>query len=98
MDKHRAMELLKEHAPELRRRGVTGLYLFGSTARDEQTASSDIDLFFDYEQDGHFSVFEMMDIHEYVEGILRTKADVVPRNSLHRRIRDRIVEEAVRVF
>ena len=40
----------------------------------------------------------MMDIHEYVEQILDAKADVIPRNSLHRRIRDEVVEEAFQIF
>jgi hypothetical protein len=89
---------LRKHAAELKKRGVTGLYIFGSTARGEETQASDIDLFFDYRQDGHFSLFDMMDIHEYVEKVLRAKADVVPRNSLHRRIRDKVIAEAVQVF
>ncbi len=92
------MDILREHADALKNRGVTGMYLFGSVARGEQTPTSDIDIFFDYRQDGHFSLFEMMDIHEYVEGILQAKADVVPRNSLHRRIKDKVVKSAIKVF
>ena len=98
MEKSRAIEILRAHADELKRRGVTGLYLFGSTARGDASSDSDVDVFFDYHQDGHFSLFDVMDIHVYVETVLETKADVIPRNSLHRRIRARIVSEATKVF
>ena len=98
MNKAEAITRLCEHAAELERRGVTGMYLFGSTARDEQGAASDVDVFFDYRQDGHFSLFDVMDVHEFVEHVLQVKADVVPRKSLHRRIRDQVVREAIRIF
>ena len=67
-------------------------------ARDQEKSHSDIDLFFDYVQDGHFSLFDVMDIQEYVEEILGKKADVIPRNSLHRRIRKDVIENALRIF
>ena len=98
MQRERAIEILRTHAGELKRRGVTGLYLFGSVARGEARPESDIDLFFDYRQDGHFSLFEVMDLHDYVESLLQTKADVIPRNSLHRRIREKVIGEATKVF
>ncbi|MEQ9642581.1 MAG: nucleotidyltransferase domain-containing protein [Alphaproteobacteria bacterium] len=98
MQSAEAIDRLREHAAELRTRGVTGMYLFGSTARDEAHAGSDVDIFYDYRQDGHFSLFDIMDIRAYVEDVLQTKADVVPRKSLHRRIKDRVVSEATRIF
>ena len=98
MGRDEAIDRLRGHADQFRAHGVTGMYLFGSAARGEETASSDIDVFYDYLQDGHFSLFEMMELQEEVEDVLRAKADVVPRNSLHRRIRDRIEREAIRIF
>lgn len=77
---------------------MTGMYLFGSVARNQETPRSDIDFFFDYNQDGHFSLFDLMDVQEYVQKILGTKADVIPRDSLHRRIRNDVIEEALRIF
>ncbi|MFZ4806420.1 MAG: nucleotidyltransferase family protein [Hyphomicrobiaceae bacterium] len=38
---------LKANADVIHSDGVGGLYLFGSHARDEATATSDVDLFFD---------------------------------------------------
>ncbi len=39
-----AIRCLKEREPELRARGVAALAIFGSTARNEATAVSDVDL------------------------------------------------------
>ena len=98
MDRDQTIAKIRQHADEFRKRGVTGMYLFGSLARGEAGAGSDVDIFFDYEQDGHFSLFDIMDVHEHVEKILSAKADVVPRKSLHRRIRDKVVTQAIQIF
>ena len=58
MNRDVAIARLKAHETELRRIGVLHLYLFGSTARDEAGADSDVDLFFDYER-GKFGVYEL---------------------------------------
>ncbi|MHB8255458.1 MAG: nucleotidyltransferase family protein, partial [Acidiferrobacter sp.] len=45
MNRQRVLELLSRSKPELRARfGVVRLALFGSTARDEATADSDVDV------------------------------------------------------
>ncbi|MDX1587420.1 MAG: nucleotidyltransferase domain-containing protein [Oleiphilaceae bacterium] len=45
MNKKRALELLSHSKPDLQARfGVTRLALFGSTARDTATSTSDIDV------------------------------------------------------
>ena len=48
MERSAALARLKQHEAELKRLGVEQLYLFGSTARDEARADSDVDLFFDH--------------------------------------------------
>jgi uncharacterized protein len=48
MDRDTAISLLKAHEAELRRLGIQRLYLFGSTARGDARADSDVDLFFDH--------------------------------------------------
>jgi predicted nucleotidyltransferase len=98
MDRNTTIGLLRRHADELRKRGVTGMYLFGSMARGDAKEQSDVDIFFDYKQDGHFSLFDVMDIQEFVETVLNTKADVIPRSCLHRYLRDAAVEDAIQIF
>ena len=50
MDREVAIRVLSEHAEEIRARGVTWLALFGSTARNETRARSDIDLLVDIDE------------------------------------------------
>jgi len=88
---------LRQHEAELRRLGVRHLYLFGSTARGDARADSDIDLFFDYER-GKLGLFELMDIKEQASRILGHKADIMTRDSLHKVLRPGIEASALQVF
>ena len=97
MNRDEAINLLRQHAVDLKRLGVERLYLFGSTARGEARDDSDIDLFFDHEK-GRLGLYELMDVKERTAKILGGKADIMTRDSLHPRLRKRIEESAVLVF
>ena len=92
-----AIAVLQAHRPELQRLGVEHLCLFGSTARDEATPASDVDLFFDYPR-GKLTLFDLMDIQERTSALLGLKADITTRDSLHPTFRPRIEASALRVF
>ncbi len=94
---HDAIARLQARQADLRRAGVTGLYVFGSTARDQARADSDVDLFFDYEKD-RFGLFNLMEVKEVAADILGTRTDIMTRGSLHPLIRNRAEAEALRVF
>lgn len=89
---------LERHANAIRARGVQRLYLFGSTARDKARRASDVDIFIDLKRGARFSLFDLMDLREYLSRKLGTKVDVFPRDGLHRVIRAKIEREAIRVF
>jgi hypothetical protein len=97
MDRDDAVARLKVHEAELRRLGVQHLYLFGSTARNEAAADSDVDLFFDYER-GTLGLFDLMHLKEAAEKILGRKADIMTRDSLHKTLRQKIEAGALQVF
>jgi uncharacterized protein len=97
MNRDEAISRLQHHEADLRKLGVEGLYLFGSTARGEAGDSSDVDLFFDY-QKGKLGLFELMDVKEYAAGILGRKTDIMTRDSLHKMLRPQIEASAIRVF
>ena len=97
MDRDVAINLLKAHEAELRRLGVQHLWLFGSTARGEARADSDVDLFFDHEW-GALSLFDVMEIQEVTARILGCDTDAITRASLHPVLRDRIEASALPVF
>jgi predicted nucleotidyltransferase len=92
-----AIDRLRRSEADLKRAGVTHLYLFGSTARNEARVGSDIDLFFDHEP-GTLGLYELMDLKELAAEILGTTTDLIPREGLHRILRPRIEAAAVQVF
>ena len=98
MNKHEAIAKLRRHADAIKGLGATSLYLFGSVARDEARARSDLDLFIDYDPDGKFSLLELVGIKLLLEEKLGVHVDVTTRDSLHPMLRDDIEQSAVRVF
>lgn len=97
MNREAVVNRLCAHETELRRLGVQHLYLFGSTARDEAGADSDVDLFFDHER-GKLRLFGLMDVKEAAAKILGCKTDIMTRDSLHKTMRQRIEAGALQVF
>jgi len=97
MTRDEAIARLKQSESVLKEAGVTHLYLFGSTLRDEARPDSDVDLFFDYERE-KFGLRELMGVKELAADILGTKTDMIPREGLHRVLRQRIEASALQVF
>ncbi|MBI5121535.1 MAG: nucleotidyltransferase domain-containing protein [Rhodospirillales bacterium] len=97
MGREQVMQLLRGREAELHRAGVVHLYLFGSVARQEAGANSDVDLFFDTDNP-RFSLIELVDVQDEVRRILGVKSDVMTRASLHPMLRPRIEAEAIRIF
>ena len=98
MTRQEAIEKLKAQAGAIRALGATSLYLFGSVARDEASAASDLDLFIDYDVTKKFSLLDLVGIKLFLEDELSTDVDVTTRDSLHPRLRDRIEKSALRIF
>lgn len=98
MKKADAISKLKQHAQAVERMGATSLYLFGSTARDEAIASSDLDIFIDYDPGRRFSLLDLVGIKQFLEEELAVEVDVTTRNSLHPLLRNDIEQSAVRIF
>lgn len=97
MERDEAISRLLYHEADLKRLGVEHVYMFGSTARGEAKDDSDVDLFFDYEK-GKLGLYELMDVKEYAARILGRKTDIMTRDSLHKTLRRRIEDTAIRVF
>lgn len=97
MTREEALARLRRHEADLRKLGVNSLFLFGSTARGEARASSDVDLFNDDEK-GTLGLLELIGIEEAASGSLGCKADAMPRRGINRFVRSRAEAEAVRVF
>ena len=92
------VEMLRRHEPEIRGFGATALFLFGSAARDEMTAASDVDVFIDCETEGSFSLIELIGLKEYLGDVVGRKVDVMTRDGLHRVLKAGIEQSSLRIF
>ncbi|OLC29679.1 MAG: hypothetical protein AUH69_05535 [Actinobacteria bacterium 13_1_40CM_4_65_12] len=91
------LNVLRQHLPMLRERfGVRELAVFGSTARDEASDRSDIDVLVTFETGAHVGFFKLAELKDFLEGALGMPVDLLTPASLHPRIRDRVLKEAVR--
>ena len=96
MKREAIINLLKSENTRLSSQfGVKSLLLFGSVARDEATPASDVDLLVEFNKPvGYFGLFTLQD---YLEKLLNSPVDLGTPESLKPRLRERIMEEAVRV-
>ena len=74
---------------------VASLALFGSFARGQQSSSSDIDVLVDFSPGA--SLFDLNGLGNDLTEKLGVRVDVVPRSSLRKEFRQRVLEEAIQV-
>ena len=97
MDVTTLRTLLKQHQPELRERyAVASLLLFGSVARGQASAASDIDLLVEFERPVGY--FGLVALQEYLSSILAMPVDLGTLRSLKPRIRSRVEKDLQRVL
>ncbi|WP_256996342.1 nucleotidyltransferase family protein [Methylococcus capsulatus] len=90
------MQKLAQAKPELQRRfGVTRLALFGSTARDEARADSDVDVLVAF--DGPARAARYFGVQFYLEDVLGGPVDLVTEKALRAELRPFIEAEVVDV-
>lgn len=75
--------------------GILHVEVFGSMARGDARADSDLDLLVDLAHGRN--LFDLIGFKQAVEDALGVRVDVVSRRSIHPLMRDRILAEAVPV-
>lgn len=75
--------------------GVRSLSLFGSVARDEATAESDVDILVDFGEPASFDAY--MDLKFYLEELLGIRVDLVTERGLKPGVRPYVKRDAIRV-
>ena len=94
MRSHKAIDILKVHAEELRARGVARLALFGSCLHDDAGVDSDIDLLVDLDPEQPISLIDFAELRLHLSDILGHDVDLVLRDKLKPHLRDAILAEA----
>jgi len=76
--------------------GIKKAGIFGSYARGDQKASSDIDILIEPTREMGF--FEIIRLEDELKEKLKKKIDLITYASIHKLLRDRILQEEVRII
>ncbi len=82
--------------PVLQHHDVIHAAIFGSFARGEEREDSDLDILVELKKGK--SLLDLVALKLELEEVLKRKIDVVTYNSLHTRIRERILEEQIPII
>ena len=94
MRRQNILKILAEHRSEIESHfGVASLSLFGSVARDEAAAESDVDILVTFVKTP--GMFGFLELKEYLEHILQCPVDLVTRNALKKQFCEQIFQEVV---
>jgi len=96
MRRDEALAILRAHAEELRSTfGVGALSLFGSVARDEAGAESDVDVLVEFAGSETFATY--MDLKLFLEDRFGRRVDLVTAEGLRPRVRPYVERDLIRV-
>jgi uncharacterized protein len=98
MDRQDILTRLRENEAALKARGVTHAALFGSVARGEQRPDSDIDIMIELDPAARVTMFDYVDIKEYIERLFQGRVDVVNRDGLKPFVRPNAAADAIYAF
>ncbi len=98
MQRDQALEILIRHRADLQKRGVRHAALFGSTARGDRHAASDIDIVIELDAETRLGVYDYVDLKAYIAGLFEGPVDVVNREGLKPHVRVAALSNAVYAF
>lgn len=89
-----ALAILSSHRAALKEDfGVKSLAIFGSVARDEARADSDVDILVEFDQ--RVGLFEFSRLQRHLGDLLGHPVDLATLNALRPEMRDQILAEAI---
>ncbi len=88
--------LLASHKEELKKNyKVKEIGIFGSYVRNEQTKKSDVDVLVTFSET--IDLFKFVGLENYLSDVLGVKVDLVMKDGIKPRLKERILNEAVYV-
>jgi predicted nucleotidyltransferase len=89
---------LEELKPVLRERfQVETIGIFGSYSRRDQKKKSDVDILVTFTEPNNIDLLDFIELKQFLRRKLKTKVDLVKKDALKHRIKDRILQETIDV-
>ena len=98
MDQRNILSKLRDHEPELKAAGIVHLRVFGSVARGEASAESDIDLLADFDKSRRMTLVKVGSLQGRLEDLLGANVDLSSPEWMKEPIRSQALRDAVLVF
>ncbi len=89
---------LRAHEAELRRAGIRRLSLFGSVARGDAEADSDVDLAAELDPNAGIGLFALAALERRLSELLGRRVDLLPEPVERARLRVNIERDRMRAF
>jgi uncharacterized protein len=93
-----ALRRLSRNEKKLRRFNVRHVAVFGSTARDQATEHSDVDVLVEFDPEAHVGLFAFVELLDFLADVLATRIDLATPGALREEMRESILREAIRAF
>lgn len=93
-----AIAILRKSEPALRERGVLHVALFGSVARGENHSGSDVDIMVEIDPAARITIFDYVELKEYISNLFDGPVDVVNRDGLKSYVAPAATGDAVYAF
>jgi predicted nucleotidyltransferase len=98
MTREEIVAAIRENAEAIRAEGVTKLAIFGSRARGDNRADSDIDVLVEVEPDLSFSILDLIGVEHIIQDATGLPTQATMRRSMPSRFAERIADDIVEVF
>lgn len=96
MNKQQVLEIVKANRNHLNDFAVKELFLFGSVARGEETANSDVDFLVNFARP--VGLFTLLGLKAYLEELLGCSVDIGTPDSLRPHLRETVLKEVIRAI
>ncbi len=98
MDRQSVIDRLNSNKASLKALGLTQLSIFGSTARGQASAASDIDLAVTLDKSAQIDLFRFAAISEQLTRLLGSRVDLVVEPARNPRMQAQIDQDRLRVY
>ena len=95
MIKQKVLDLLKKNQDKIKEFKVQKMFLFGSVARGEETASSDIDILITFTIPPTYDMY--IDLKFFLEDLFDRKVDLVTEDALRSEVKHHVERDLIRV-